>query len=79
LTPLHSLFWGLFEELRLCGQNSWPESFESKNMRSCWAGNKRYATACVARCGISIGYMQGHEQCTSGNLLIMSETIWGTR
>jgi hypothetical protein len=68
---------GLCKELCLYGKNSRPESFESKNMRSRWAGDKRYATACMARSAILIGHMQGHERCTCGKLLIMFKTIWG--
>jgi hypothetical protein len=53
--------FGLYKELHLYGQNLRPESFGRKNNRSCWAGNKKYATVCIARSEISIGHMQGHK------------------
>jgi hypothetical protein len=67
---------GLNEELRLYGQNSRYESFESENKRSRWAGNKRCVTACTARCGMT-GHTLGHGWCTCGNLLIVLITICG--
>jgi hypothetical protein len=73
-TFLHSDSLQLCKGLGLHGQNS--GTVESKSKRSCWAGNKRYATARLAvRSGTSIGHMQGQERCTCGNLLLTFKTV----
>jgi hypothetical protein len=79
LTPLDFFCWDYVKNYVYVDKIPRPQSLESRNKRSRWAGNKKYTTACMARCGILTGHMQGHERCTCGNLVItrMFKTIWG--
>jgi hypothetical protein len=74
LIRLDFFFWGNVENCVYMG----PGLFHSMNKRSHWVGNKRYASTCMARSGILVGHVQGHEWHKCGHLLMMFETIWVT-
>jgi hypothetical protein len=58
-------------------QSSRPESFFSKNKRSCWLSNSGDATACTATSGILIEHMQSHESCVCGDLKVLLKIVRG--